>query len=373
MFDSSARSFAARTLQLSFRSLYTGLSALAIMIAPACVSLDPDRVNSPHFRDGRYRNIDPDEALAGKGFSSVLYWKLFGEVDPAAPGSGPADDRPPTSTKLSRADLLAPPNTVRIVWLGHSSVWLASNRNGRRFHLICDPVFGSVFTRSRLSAPPIAADELPPVHAIAVSHPHLDHMDFDSLRAIQERNPQARLYLPSGTRALAEDEELRNIRILEWWQSEAFAETDGEILRIHYLPAHHWSRMGINDFMQSHWLSYAFELDGRRIYFAGDTGFSSHFEKIAARFPQGFDAALMPIGAFKPRWFMRQAHIDPPEAIQASDLLKAKRILPVHWGTFNLGDDRPQEPAAYLRKLLKDSGQSERGLIWHPGDRLDLE
>ncbi|MCR9145190.1 MAG: MBL fold metallo-hydrolase [bacterium] len=336
------------------------------------MSLDPDRINSPHYRDGRYRNIDPDDAIADKHFGSVLYWKLFGEVDPPAPGSGPGDDQPPETTQLSRADLLADPGQVRIVWLGHSTVWIASNRNGERFHLICDPVFDTILSQSRMTPLPIAitARDLPPVHAIAVSHPHLDHMDFDSLRTLQELNPDAALYVPSGTRAFAEDEELRNLRILEWWESEAFAAAGAN--RIHYLPAHHWSRMGVNDMMQSHWLSFAFEIDGRLIYFAGDTGFSSHFQKIAARFPSGFDAALMPIGAFKPRWFMKHAHIDPQQAYEASRLLKVRKILPVHWGTFGLGDDRPREPASFLRKVLDDAGESDRGYIWQPGGHFDL-
>jgi L-ascorbate metabolism protein UlaG (beta-lactamase superfamily) len=345
------------------------LLLILIALGSGCVSLDPDRANSPHFRDGRYRNIDPDDELADKGLSSVLYWKLFGEVDPPAPGSGPADDQAPAVTKRTTKDLLAPPGTVRIVWLGHSTVWIAGNRDGKPFHLICDPVFGSILSRGRLGPLPIDAKDLPPVHAIAVSHPHLDHMDFDSLRELQTLNPDATLYLPSGTRAFAEDEGLKNLRLLEWWESESFASGD----RIHYLPAHHWSRMGINDFMQSHWLSYAFEIDGRFIFFAGDTGFSSHFQKIAERFPAGFDAALMPIGAFKPRWFMKHAHIDPPEAVRASDLLKARKILPVHWGTFNLGDDRPREPASYLKRVLRDAGESERGYIWQPGAHFDLQ
>lgn len=352
----------------------TGLLLILITGASSCVSLDPNRFYSPHYNDGRYRNIDPDEVLAEKGLPSVLYWKLFGEVDPPAPGTEDLDESPPEVTQLTREDLLAPEGQVRMVWLGHSTVWLASNHDGRRFHIICDPVFGTILSRSRLTPLPIAPENLPPVHVIAISHPHLDHMDFESLRTLQKQNPEARLYLPSGARSFARDEGLKNIRILEWWESESLTKAGAPNVtdRIHYLPAHHWSRMGVNDFMQSHWLSYAFEIDGRRIYFAGDTGFSSHFAKIAERFPGGFDAALMPIGAFKPRWFMKYAHIDPSEAIAASDLLKARRILPVHWGTFNLGDDRPREPAAYLKKLLDDAGESDRGYVWQPGGQFDL-
>lgn len=185
-------------------ALAAGLLTFCVLPGSACITLDPARLTSPHYDAdaGRYRNLDNDDAIADKGF---------------------LDDAPPAPARLRPKDLLAPDGGVRIVWLGHSTVWIASNRNGRRFHLITDPVFAGILFTPRLIDFPIAPEDLPPIDAIAISHPHLDHFNFDSLRILQRLHPQARLYLPSGTRQIARDNGLRNLRILEWWQSEAIA------------------------------------------------------------------------------------------------------------------------------------------------------
>ena len=331
----------------------------------SCFSLDPQRLESPYYKEGRFHNLDPDKNLTDKNLWDVLYWKLFGSEDP--PTVKNLHDLPPKLHKLQKTDLLAPPGKVRIVWLGHATTWIAVNQNNQRFHIITDPIFGDIgFTQSRLVALPIPAKELPAIDLAIVSHCHRDHFDINSLRFIQKQNPKVRIFLPDGTRMIAKDEQLHRAEVIEWWQKKQV-----KAYAVEFTPAHHWSRMGLNDNMQCHWGSYVLHLGTRKLYFGGDTGYSSHFKKIARRHPQGFAAALLPIGAFKPRWFMKAAHINPPETIQAAKELGARLILPIHWGTFGLGDELPCEPILYLKELLTSESE-QKAFLWEPGKVIDL-
>jgi hypothetical protein len=102
---------------------------------------------------------------------------------------------------------------------------------------------------------------------------------------------------------------------------------------------------------------------------AGDTAIGPHFDMIGARFPP-FDAVILPIGAYSPRWFMRDRHIDPPEAVAAARILRASCLLPIHWGTFKLSDEPLGEPPLYLRRIAETAGQKVR--VWMPGDVHDV-
>lgn len=339
---------------------------LLLTLGTSCSSLDPDRTLSRHYYDGRYHNLAADDEIAGKGFGTVLYWQLFGPEDPPAVADMVAAAQPPRTIKLNRHDFLAPPDSVRLIWIGHATVWLAAEKNGKRVHIVTDPIFGSVPLRSRLTDLPLPPEEWPGVDAVVVSHAHLDHLDKDSLLRIQAAHPSVQFFFAHGMRVWAADLGLRNVHVLSWWDSKAVG---GATIRL--LPAHHWTRLGLFDTMQYHWGSYAIEAAGKRVYFAGDTGFSSHFAAIAARFPDGFDAALMPIGAFKPRWFMRPAHIDPAEALRAGRIIGARRVLPIHWGTLRLGDDLPSESALHFADLIPKTNPA--GSLWQPGSIVDLK
>ena len=343
--------------------------------SPACFSLDPQRFDSPYYREGRFRNFDPDEELVSKSLFTVMKWKLFGEKGPPSVNLPIEElEKPPPVKKLKTKNLLAPPNTVRMIWLGHATVWIAAYKNGKRVHLITDPIFeGISLAHDRLIEFPIPPKKLPPIHAVLVSHCHRDHLDLQSLQFIQKENPQVQIFLPNGTRSFAKEEGLGGAEVIEWWQSQKLSDT-ANYAQIEFTPSQHWSRMGLFDMMQSHWGSYVIELGKQKLYFGGDTAYASHFKKIGQAHPEGFAAAILPIGAFKPRWFMRSSHIDPPEAILAARDLNADMILPIHWGTFSLGDDLPSESILYLKHLLeKQKGKKQKALLWHPGTHLDIK
>lgn len=338
-----------------------------------CFSLDPQRFKSPYYKSGRFHNLDPDEEITRKSIFTVIKWKLFGPQDPLSLSSFPLKEleKPPPIKTLRKRDLLAPENKIRIVWLGHATVWIAAQQGGKSVHILTDPIFGKfIFYQKRLIELPIRAENLPPIHAVLVSHAHRDHFDLDSLKLIQKLNPQAQIFLPEGTRLYAKENGLKQIEIIQWWQRKKISDAIDRA-SIQFTPAQHWSQMGSFDKMQSHWGSYVIELGKQRIYFSGDTAYASHFKKIAQRYSQAFAAALVPIGAFKPRWFMKSTHMDPAEAIQAAKDLNANLLLPIHWGTFALGDDLPSEAILYLKELLKKE-KKQRSFLWYPGRHLDI-
>ena len=335
----------------------------------ACYSLDPQRTKSRYYKEGRFHNITNDSQVAQKGLWDVIVWKFFTRKGPPLSAAYTTNDLPKV-TQLSRHDLLAKRAKIRIIWLGHSTVWIAAEHKGQRLHIITDPIFEGIHqAHERLIPLPIPKEELLslPIDAVLVSHAHRDHLDFASLRKIEERNPQIRIFLPEGTAVFAREEGLKNINIIEWWEQDKVKNA-----KIQFTPAHHWSRLGLYDFMQTHWGSYVIEIAGQLVYFGGDTGYSIHFQKIAKRYPQGFAAALLPIGAFRPRWFMKEVHIDPKEAIQATQDLRANLLLPIHWGTFRLGDDFPLEAIGYLEELLQKNKSQKKALLWRPGQAYTI-
>ncbi|EMO51806.1 MBL fold metallo-hydrolase [Leptospira noguchii] len=331
-----------------------------------CFPIDPERIRSSHFQGGKYHNIEEDVRL-NKSFFSVLRWKILGPTDP--PMVEGDLEKIPDVIPIKKEDLLAPEGKVRIVWLGHATVWIASNFHGKRMHILTDPIFTGVppFVK-RLTKLPIEPENLPGVDVVAISHAHRDHLDIDSIQKIQKLFPEVTVHFPSGMGEFAKDEGFENAVIQEWWTITEYAGA-----KIHFLPAKHWSRMGLTDMNQYHWGSYAFEFENIRIYFGGDTGFSKHFSEIGKRFNQGFSATLLPIGAFKPRWFMEPAHIGPKEALEAGSILRSSLILPIHWGTFALGDDLPSEAPLYLKKLHSEKKDKLPALqVWTMGEIVDL-
>ncbi|MBM9501554.1 MBL fold metallo-hydrolase [Leptospira sp. 201903071] len=336
-----------------------------LILFDSCFPIDPDRVRSSHFRDGKYHNLEEDERL-NKSFFSVLRWKILGPVDPPTADGNLA--KVPEVLPRTREDFLAPEGKVRIIWLGHATVWIAANFHGKRMHILTDPIFTGIppFVK-RLTELPIQPENLPGVDIVAVSHAHRDHLDIDSIKKIQKLFPEVTIHLPSGMREFAKEEGFENTVVQEWWSVFEYAGT-----KIHFLPAQHWSRMGLTDMNQYHWGSYAFEFESIRIYFGGDTGFSKHFSEIEKKFPRGFSATVLPIGAFKPRWFMEPAHIGPKEALEAGKILQSSLLLPIHWGTFPLGDDLPSEAALYLKKIQSEKKETTPVKVWTIGEVIDL-
>ncbi|MEZ4473611.1 MAG: MBL fold metallo-hydrolase [bacterium] len=290
---------------------------------------------SDWMRDGRYHNLD-GTSLPGPGSAGrVLKWKL-GRRAPATLDAGL--NRPPRPLRPALA-----PAPFQLTWLGHAT-WLIQIDG---VTALTDPTFtgiGPARAIKRLTPAPLPLADLPPVDVIAVSHNHYDHCDLPSLRALRARFPDAPFLVPAGLDAWLRRKLGDPVIPLPWWTAHAVGP-----LSVHAVPAQHWSTRG-GGTNTSHWCGFVFAGPAGSAYFAGDTGDGDHFAAIAARHP--LDAALLPIGAYAPRWFMQRQHIGPWEAIAAARTLRA-HLLPMHWGTYQLTDEPLDEPPRLTQSLIE--------------------
>ena len=203
----------------------------------------------------------------------------------------------------------------------------------------------------RAQPPGIAITDLPPIDVVVISHNHYDHLDRQSVLDIAQHSattPTRTLFLvPLGMRSWFTDLGLTNAREMDWW--DTLTERG---VTFTFTPTQHWSARGMGDRSQTLWGAWAVTAPDLHWYFAGDTGYSKDFADTAARFAGqhtpaqggGFDLALIPLGAYQPRWFLAEQHVNPEEALQMHLDLLAKRIVGIHWGTFALSDESLDQP-----------------------------
>ena len=243
-------------------------------------------------------------------------------------------------------------NRIAVTFIGHASFLL---QIGGRC-LLLDPVWSpraSPLTFAgpkRVRAPGQPLEALPGVDLLLVSHNHYDHLDLATLRAVRQRWAppavtglgNARHMAKAGFQAVPE---------LDWWQS-----TEAAGLRITYVPAQHFSARTPFDRNHSLWGGFVIQAGAATVYVAGDTGWCPHFAEIAQAFPR-IDLALLPIGAYEPRWFMRTQHMDPGEAVRAHQALGARRSIGMHFGTFaGLTDEAIDGPEGWLAEARAEAG-----------------
>jgi L-ascorbate metabolism protein UlaG (beta-lactamase superfamily) len=214
----------------------------------------------------------------------------------------------------------------------------------------CSPV--SFAGPRRVRRPGQDLDALPGVDLLLVSHNHYDHMDLPTLRKVQAR------WTPPTATGLGNARHLAKARIrqaveLDWWES-----TEHAGLRITYVPSQHFSARGLHDRNRCLWGGFVIEAPDATVYFAGDSGYCPHFAEIGRRFP-GIDLALIPIGAYEPRWFMQQQHVNPAEAVRAHLDLQPRRSLGMHFGTFQLTDEAIDAPVSSLRAACTEAGVAQ--------------
>lgn len=244
------------------------------------------------------------------------------------------------------------PDTASWTWVGHASYLV---RIGGA-NVLIDPVWSTKIpgTPPRLTPPGIAWADLPPIDAVLISHDHYDHLDAPTIKRLPRDTPilaglgLARWFRRRGFTRVTE---------LDWWQS---AEVAG--VRFDFTPTHHWSRRGPFDTCATLWGGWVITgPDGARTYHAGDSGYGPRFAEVGQRYP-GIDVAMMPIGAYEPRWFMRPLHMNPAEAVQALDDLGARRMATMHWGTFVLTREPVDEPPQVARKEWASAGLDPENL-----------
>jgi len=281
-----------------------------------------------------------------KGLGDFLRWRFTRTAVPWPRRVADAD--PPLPAELRAGEVAA-------TYIGHATVLL-------RFPglaVLTDPVFSERASPvgwigpKRVRAPAIARDALPRIDAVLLSHNHYDHMDLPSLRRIAKRwNPPIVTGIGNGAYLAAKG--LGNVIELDWW--ERVEPLPG--LGIVYVPAQHWSRRRPWDTNRMLWGGHVVEAGGARLYFAGDTGYPGHFAEIARRLGAP-DLALLPIGAYEPRWFMAPQHMNPDDAVRAHIDLGARLSIAIHFATFHLTDEAIDAPAAALAVALRERGVAE--------------
>ncbi|MER7760430.1 MBL fold metallo-hydrolase [Streptomyces sp. NPDC097619] len=245
-----------------------------------------------------------------------------------------------------------PTGGVGVTWAGHAS-WIIRTDG---LTVLTDPVWSRKIlgTPARMTPVGVRWEDLPPVDAVLISHNHYDHLDLPTLRRLPRDVP---LFVPAGLARWCRRRGFTRVTELDWWES---AELGG--VRFEFVPAHHWSRRGLLDTCRTLWGGWVLTaLSGRRVYFAGDTGYGHWFRQIGRRHP-GIDLALLPIGAYAPRWWLREVHADPEEAVRACLDLGAQRMAPMHWATFALSAEPVLEPLARVRAAWARAGLARESL-----------
>jgi L-ascorbate metabolism protein UlaG (beta-lactamase superfamily) len=287
----------------------------------------------------KFSNLD--ESAHNRSLSGVLRWRLERLQDRKPIGKGaPA----PWVANDGLALRGAPKDCV--TWLGHAS-WLVQLANTS---ILIDPVLlpRIAVTIPRLVPPGLEIAALPEIHAVLVTHNHMDHMDAPTLRALRALPVEPLFIVPEGLAQWFTSKGFRRCVELPWWGE---AEVGGT--RVRFVPSQHWSRRSVLDEDRSHWGGYVIEAGARRVYHSGDTAYFSGFARIRERVGS-IDAALLPIGAYEPRWFMRSQHMNPEDSAQAFIDLGAERFFAMHWGTFVLTDEPVDEPPSFIRRVWNE-------------------
>ncbi|HEX8850931.1 MAG TPA: MBL fold metallo-hydrolase [Gemmatimonadaceae bacterium] len=303
----------------------------------------PDATAPAHrTSDGHYRN--PWPGGQPKGFGSVVRWSLDRAVRRLRGERGPGAVAPPTVAP-SIATPRVEDGALRVTWVGHSTTLLQLGP----MNVLVDPVWSERASPVSWAGPrrlvpaamPLGA--LPPLDVVLVSHDHYDHLDAPTVRQLAAAHPGARWVAPLGVGARLTAFGVSQVVELDWWQSTRAADA-----AVTATPAQHFSGRSLGDRDSTLWAGFSIDAGGWRVFYAGDTGLHPEFAVIGERLGP-FDLAIMPIGAYEPRWFMRPVHMNAEEAVDATAALgggasSAPVMLGVHWGTFRLTDEPTDEP-----------------------------
>jgi L-ascorbate metabolism protein UlaG (beta-lactamase superfamily) len=304
---------------------------------------------SRHFDGKRFFNPDTPQV---RGFLDILRWKLTSRPEPSA--------RFVSDVQQSKPPSCVEGNDLRVTLINHSTLLLQQSG----VHILTDPIwseraspFASIGPRRRRN-PGVRWVDVPRIDIVLLSHNHYDHLDLATLRRLADRG-QSQFVVPTGVARLLRSQSIGPVHELDWGGSIPFSRAT-----IHSVPALHFSARGIFDRNRTLWCGYVIETADRIIYFAGDTGFGGHFARIRERFgpPR---LALLPIGAYEPRWFMSPVHMAPDEAVRAHEILAAKTSIAIHHGTFQLTDEGIDTPKHRIMEyapghafLVLENGQS---------------
>jgi L-ascorbate metabolism protein UlaG (beta-lactamase superfamily) len=293
---------------------------------------------SDHFDGNHFHNLVPTRQPS---FKDIIKWMRTREIGhwPDYLNSPPG---PPPPERVARGKL-------RVTFVNHATVLIQTDN----LNILTDPIWSERSSPvdwtgpKRVRPPGIRLEDLPPIDYVLISHNHYDHLNIKTLRWLHKKFRPA-IITGLGNTRLLKKKGIANSRDIDWWQSIGLSE---EVM-LTGVPTQHFSSRGFFDHNKTLWLGFVIKASQGPIYFTGDTGYGPHFKQIRERFgPIHF--SLLPIGAYKPRWFMSPNHMDPQQVVQAHKDLDAHISMGIHFGTFiGLADDGQSEPVEELNKAL---------------------
>ena len=233
-------------------------------------------------------------------------------------------------------------------WIGHSSFII----NNFDLNIITDPIFSeraspfSFFGPKRLIPPAIDYEDLPNIDVIVISHNHYDHLDKKTIKNLNKINSDIIYLVPLKLKKWFEGLGTKNVYEFNWWEEKKIKNTT-----FTFVPVQHWSRRGLFDKNKTLWGGWWIENDNIKLVHLGDTGYTNDFIEINKRLGSP-DLAFIPIGAYAPRWIMKESHMNPEEALKTAFDLDAKKSIGMHWGTFILTTEPTEEPRQILENLI---------------------
>ena len=324
----------------------------ALGASPAAIAQVADA--SPRYTDGTFRNT-----LPGVEVDPASMYKIIGAVLTRGRTGIPAGPVPLT---VPRHPALA--DQLAVTWYGHSTALIEVD--GRR--VLVDPVWSERVSPSPLIGPkrmhpvPTSLDALPAVDAVLISHDHYDHLDLPTVRELAHRG-SAPFVVPLGVGAHLRSWGVPAERVIELdWGGQVTVRE----LTLTCTEARHFSGRGLTR-NTTLWASWVIAGPKHRVFFGGDTGYTPAFAEIGARFGP-FNLTLLPIGAYHDQW--PDVHMSPEEAVRAHGDLGGDLLVPVHWGTFNLGFHGWSEPARRLRAAANRA--NARTAVPMPGERFPI-
>jgi L-ascorbate metabolism protein UlaG (beta-lactamase superfamily) len=313
---------------------------VALLLA-GCATLPLAGYRGPitdHFDGEHFHNIQPFQEQA---VEDVIAWQFA-----RGRGEWRRENVPPAPPPPRRVG----GRSVHVTFVNHATVLIQMDD----LNILTDPVFserlGAVpwVGPHRFRPPGIRFEDLPPIDIVLLSHDHYDHFDIPTLQRL-ERTFHPKIITGLGNGALLRSAGIGGGQEIDWWQAAPVA--DG--VHVRAVPTQHWSGRTLSDHCRRLWAGFVIE--GRRdtVFFAGDTGWGRFYDLIHRRYAR-FRLAILPIAPFIPRWYMHRKHQSPADAVHAAQLLHAASSIPIHWGTFELGDDAQHEAVDSLNATIAE-------------------
>lgn len=308
---------------------------------------------SDHFDGKKFINR---EGYEEKGFDQLLKWMFTRKI-----GEWTEKTEADISYVPRPTDSVSDSSHV-ITYVNHSTFLIQTNG----LNIITDPVYServspfSFAGPKRMRPPGIRFEDLPDIDYVLLSHNHYDHLDINTLKRIQETSDPT-FITPLGVDLYLHKKGITNTVSLDWWQAYSINDS----VSVSAVEAQHFSSRGPFDRDKTLWAGYIIKAPTGTIYFAGDTGYNNFFKKIGQDYGP-IKTALIPIGAYIPRWFMSPVHVDPVQALQIHKEVGAELSIGMHYGTFPLADDGEMEPINDLEKAMN----GENFVLMKEGDSI---